>query len=343
MASKNTSANIMASALLDQKVTASKPLCLHAETQTDCHYTIPFYFQQGIQQNSEMTEEEFLVNKLKVLERIYNEQRSVIVDMLRKAKATIDNLNEMQIDSEEPQSGNQVPSPNENILADLTNNRDASTSSSNLSLLSNTSANATPRDSEKENNSLCTEEEAAQKGKPQVKSHRQSSKVKCSRRQGTWDFNDEMAIGKRRNNRSPYGVPVAIPPNVELVALGPNGTQISSKDYENIDWSSSSLATRNLLMVLFDRITLATHTLTGRPSPAFKDQGKPLKRMLQPTAIKDIIFAVTTKCNATAKEVRSAITTKCADENKMMKMQRRKLEALIKRDEENSKDSSSDD
>lgn len=109
-----------------------------------------------------------------------------------------------------------------------------------------------------------------------------------------------------------------------MVSIGPNNTCVPARLFENINWSVSSLATRKLLVAIFDRETLATHSMTGKPSPAFKDQHKPLKQMLDPLKIQDIIFAVTRKSNASEKEVRNAITTKCADENKMMKIQKGK-------------------
>ncbi|KAH8402974.1 hypothetical protein KR222_001985, partial [Zaprionus bogoriensis] len=109
-----------------------------------------------------------------------------------------------------------------------------------------------------------------------------------------------------------------------LVSIGPNNTCVPASVFENINWSVSSLATRKLLVAIFDRETLATHSMTGKPSPAFRDQHKPLKQMLDPLKIQDIIFAVTRKSNASEKEVRNAITTKCADENKMMKIQKGK-------------------
>ncbi|KAH8353289.1 hypothetical protein KR084_010129, partial [Drosophila pseudotakahashii] len=121
-----------------------------------------------------------------------------------------------------------------------------------------------------------------------------------------------------------------------MVSIGPNNTCVPASVYENINWSVSSLATRKLLVSIFDRETLATHSMTGKPSPAFKDQDKPLKRMLDPPKIQDIIFAVTRKCNASEKEVRNAITTKCADENKMMKIQNIKRRSSgIKHEKEN--------
>ncbi|KAH8377470.1 hypothetical protein KR093_005630 [Drosophila rubida] len=120
-----------------------------------------------------------------------------------------------------------------------------------------------------------------------------------------------------------------------MVSIGPNNTCVPASVFENINWAVSSLATRKLLVTIFDRETLATHSMTGKPSPAFKDQQKPLKQMLDPIKIQDIIFAVTHKSNASEKEVRNAITTKCADENKMMKIQKGKRCSVIGMDKEN--------
>ncbi|XP_037827346.1 protein insensitive-like [Lucilia sericata] len=120
-----------------------------------------------------------------------------------------------------------------------------------------------------------------------------------------------------------------------MVSIGPNNTRIPAKLYENMNWSSASIATRKLLMAIFDRSVLATHSMTGKPSPAFKDHGKPVKQMLDPLIIADIIFAVTRKCKASDKEVRNAITTKCADENKMMKLQMNKRTPMREINKEN--------
>ncbi|XP_037827350.1 protein insensitive-like isoform X2 [Lucilia sericata] len=120
-----------------------------------------------------------------------------------------------------------------------------------------------------------------------------------------------------------------------MVSIGPNNTRIPAKLYENMNWSSASIATRKLLMAIFDRSVLATHSMTGKPSPAFKDHGKPIKQQLDPLIVADIIFAVTRKCKASDKEVRNAITTKCADENKMMKLQMNKRTPMREMNKEN--------
>lgn len=51
------------------------------------------------------------------------------------------------------------------------------------------------------------------------------------------------------------------------VLIGPNRTKVPTSVYQGIDWSSYKAATRKLLVTLFPREVLATHSLTGRPSP----------------------------------------------------------------------------
>lgn len=117
-----------------------------------------------------------------------------------------------------------------------------------------------------------------------------------------------------------------------MVVIGPNGTMIAKSSLTAINWSLSGAAlTRKILMEVFDRETLAFHTLTGKPSPAFMDCDKPMKNQLDTQKVADIIHLVTQHTNLTAKEVRNAITTKCADENKMYRQREKKrLNAELK-------------
>ncbi|EDW12827.2 uncharacterized protein Dmoj_GI17884 [Drosophila mojavensis] len=111
-----------------------------------------------------------------------------------------------------------------------------------------------------------------------------------------------------------------------MVTIGPNGTQISRATLQSINWSMSGPAiTRKLLCEIFDRDTLAFHTLSGKPSPAFKDCARPSKQQLDPLKVADLVYLMTNSMQMTPKEVRTAITTKCADENKMLRtrLQRR--------------------
>lgn len=111
----------------------------------------------------------------------------------------------------------------------------------------------------------------------------------------------------------------------ELTPIGPNNTMVKKQILRAINWTNYKAATRKLLMTLFSRETLASHTLTGRPSPAFMgDRAKPVKDKLDQTTIADIISIVAKTCNVSEPMVRTAITTKCADENKMSRMKHNK-------------------
>ncbi|CAH2008228.1 unnamed protein product [Acanthoscelides obtectus] len=100
------------------------------------------------------------------------------------------------------------------------------------------------------------------------------------------------------------------------VQIGSNATKIDRTVYDAVNWSSYTAATRKLLITVFPRKVLATHSLTGRPSPAFVGL-KEKKIRLDPEIVDDIVEIVIKKCSVPATLVRSAITTKCADENKL--------------------------
>uniref|UniRef100_A0A1B0FR20 BEN domain-containing protein n=1 Tax=Glossina morsitans morsitans TaxID=37546 RepID=A0A1B0FR20_GLOMM len=110
-----------------------------------------------------------------------------------------------------------------------------------------------------------------------------------------------------------------------MVVIGPNGTKIAKEQLMSIKWNSSGPAiTRKILMALFDRSTLASANLSGKPSPAFIDVGKPLKCQLDPLKVADVTHFMTKCTRMTVREVRLSITTKCADENKMLRIQNKK-------------------
>lgn len=106
---------------------------------------------------------------------------------------------------------------------------------------------------------------------------------------------------------------------MDVTILGPNGTTVPTSVYLKLYNSTASLATRLLLSTVFGREILATHSLTGKESPAFKGLEKPPKKQLDPLIVEDIITAVSQFGNGSIREIRLAITTKCADENKMMR------------------------
>lgn len=103
------------------------------------------------------------------------------------------------------------------------------------------------------------------------------------------------------------------------VILGPNGTEIGLQAYNDINWTSAAGATRQLLGFVFTNDILATHTLTGKPSPAFYGRERPDKMQLDPNKIVDIIFCIRTIKKCTEREIRAAITTKCSDTSKKYK------------------------
>lgn len=111
------------------------------------------------------------------------------------------------------------------------------------------------------------------------------------------------------------------------VMIGINKTAVAVHVLRAIDWKNYKSATRKLLTTLFTREMLATRSLTGRPSPAFHDRNKPIKEQLDQKIINDIIQVITRKCNGIQEsQVRQAITTKCADENKMMRTRKSNVE-----------------
>ncbi|XP_037943696.1 protein insensitive-like [Teleopsis dalmanni] len=98
-----------------------------------------------------------------------------------------------------------------------------------------------------------------------------------------------------------------------VIIIGPNGTQLPAHKYERINWKTTSTATRNLITNIFDEEILATHSLTGKPSPAFIDRPNPAKKQLDPLKVADIIYCIMRKCSCPEREIRAAITNKCAD------------------------------
>lgn len=74
---------------------------------------------------------------------------------------------------------------------------------------------------------------------------------------------------------------------------------------------------------------------------AFIERGRPAKNQLDPNKVNDIIQTVTKFCNVSESVVRNAITTKCADENKMSRQRNEKCKANTKKDgHENNKENS---
>ncbi|XP_049309668.1 integrator complex subunit 6 homolog isoform X1 [Bactrocera dorsalis] len=112
-----------------------------------------------------------------------------------------------------------------------------------------------------------------------------------------------------------------LPPtdDCKYTVIGPNGTTVSSKQFKRISFKLPSTATRNLLCLVFSEYVLAKNTLSGKPSPAFKNRERPLKGQLDPDKVSDIIYCVRKNTTLSEKNVRTIITTKCADSTKKMR------------------------
>ncbi|CAH0400956.1 unnamed protein product [Chilo suppressalis] len=86
----------------------------------------------------------------------------------------------------------------------------------------------------------------------------------------------------------------------------------AAPNFKNSEFSLRNLGFHTLWA---QRRVLATHSLTGKASPAFPN--KPAKEKLDPRLVQDIVQTVMDKCGVTESQVRTVITTKCADECKM--------------------------
>ncbi|XP_049875754.1 uncharacterized protein LOC126373609 isoform X2 [Pectinophora gossypiella] len=108
----------------------------------------------------------------------------------------------------------------------------------------------------------------------------------------------------------------------EWMPIGTGQTLIHRDQYRKVNWKSYTIATRTLLLAVFPRRILATHSLTGKKSPAFLD--KPAKMCLDPKIVTDVIIEICDRFKVKENLVRSIITTKCADECKMLKTRQKR-------------------
>ncbi|KAF9418875.1 hypothetical protein HW555_004395 [Spodoptera exigua] len=107
----------------------------------------------------------------------------------------------------------------------------------------------------------------------------------------------------------------------EVIGIGTGNTMIHEYNYKHINWDSYKIATR----------TLATHSLTGKKSPAFKH--KPAKTCLDPKIITDVVIEVMKRCGVKENLIRTIITNKCSDEAKRLKL--RQIKKSFRGNDEN--------
>ncbi|XP_022822925.1 uncharacterized protein LOC111353936 [Spodoptera litura] len=138
----------------------------------------------------------------------------------------------------------------------------------------------------------------------------------------------QKAIVELKANKENENINTAIKPtdktDKEWIGIGTGKTLVHKDKYKNVNWKSYTIATRSLLLAIFSRQVLATHSLSGKKSPAFLH--KPAKRSLDPQAVSDVIYEITDKFGVSESLVRATITTKCADEAKMLRMRHGKCE-----------------
>ncbi|XP_048119131.1 uncharacterized protein LOC125307282 isoform X2 [Alosa alosa] len=94
-------------------------------------------------------------------------------------------------------------------------------------------------------------------------------------------------------------------------------TSITQHQYGSIKWFNAKKATKDLLLAVFGRSILASHSYTGKQSNAFRT--KAAKPQLNPVKVGDIINYITKRFGVDQGEVKKAISEKCADQEKMEK------------------------
>ncbi|RVE40459.1 hypothetical protein evm_014891 [Chilo suppressalis] len=87
----------------------------------------------------------------------------------------------------------------------------------------------------------------------------------------------------------------------DTMVIGSGNARIPDHLLRGINWRSFSTATRQLLVAVFSRRVLATHSLTGKPSRAFTD--KPTKKRLNPKLVDEIVKTVSERCGVTRSRV----------------------------------------
>uniref|UniRef100_A0A182QS85 BEN domain-containing protein n=1 Tax=Anopheles farauti TaxID=69004 RepID=A0A182QS85_9DIPT len=143
------------------------------------------------------------------------------------------------------------------------------------------------------------------------------------------DWNDCSQDVDQKPNADSACLKAENDPSTTMVSIGSKNTLVRKSVLDKIKWANYKYATRKLLLQVFSREELATHSLSGRPSPAYAGNAeKPVKDRLDPNVVADVVEIVRKRCNVDESMVRSVITTKCADENKML---RQRMGTLVKK------------
>ncbi|XP_049823214.1 protein insensitive-like [Aethina tumida] len=111
--------------------------------------------------------------------------------------------------------------------------------------------------------------------------------------------------------------PISQSQSPDYVVIGSGGNKVPRDAYEKINWKNYRIATRKLMNLLFTKKTMATSSLTGKKSPAFLH--KKCKPQLNPIIVGDIVECIEKNCEVDRQRIRNVFTTKCADENKILR------------------------
>lgn len=96
------------------------------------------------------------------------------------------------------------------------------------------------------------------------------------------------------------------------IEIGAYGTRVTVDDLRKVNWKNVSLATRSLLPLIFSQHTLATHSLTGKPSRGYMFRGPSQKAQLDPFKVSDLTYFLQQRFNCTTSEIRKIISLKCS-------------------------------
>ncbi|KAH8393151.1 early boundary activity protein 2 [Drosophila serrata] len=143
----------------------------------------------------------------------------------------------------------------------------------------------------------------------------------------------DNASENERENLVQYPQRVRKEDGSTVYILGPNGTEITAHQYGEVFFTNAPVATRCLLCVVFSSDELATHTLTGKPSPAFYGRERPAKLQLDQRKVDDIVVCVMNRTGGKERVIRATITTKCADTAKKYKRRAKKAQKMAIKEE----------
>ncbi|XP_017770849.1 PREDICTED: protein insensitive-like [Nicrophorus vespilloides] len=114
----------------------------------------------------------------------------------------------------------------------------------------------------------------------------------------------------------------------ELIRFGPNKTALKAGVLDSLNWSSIDTATRGMLMILFKRETLASHSLSGKMSNAFVNDkliDMKARPQLDPFKIEDMVYLMCKTFDVHKSRVHKVITRKCGTEHHLRKAKMEKL------------------